>query len=183
MSENALFLLGYPADPLRSRQTVTRKQCEFDYVPLPTSSAFTLVENNVLNYSQTCVQLVSLAAVFWMSRNAPPKEREGKGCVTFGKCQGDRYVLCRKYKATENFGKLSGDRNIQGDRYVQVSFAQNIRQLKILESCPVTVIYRAVIYRLAVSQIDRCQARLLKTVFSNDSYFFCFINRALNLPC
>ena len=27
--------------------------------------------------------------------------------------------LCRKYKATENFGKLSGDRNIQGDRYTQ----------------------------------------------------------------
>ena len=89
----------------------------------------------------------------------------------------------QKSKATENFGKLSGDRNIQGDRYIQVSFAQNIRQLKILESCPVIVIYRAVIYRLAVSQIDRCQARLLKTVFSNDSYFFCFIYRALNLPC
>ena len=90
--------------------------------------------------------------------------------MTFGTCQGDRYVLCRKVrqlkilgscpvtviyrvtaihrsalqksKATENFGKLSGDRNIQGDRYIQVSFAQNIRQLKILESCPVTVIYR-----------------------------------------
>ena len=27
--------------------------------------------------------------------------------------------LCKKYKATEKFGKLSGDRNIQG-RYIQV---------------------------------------------------------------
>ena len=42
----------------------------------------------------------------------------------------------------------------QGDRYIQVNFAENIRQLKILGSCQVTVIcrvtaiYKAVIYRL-----------------------------------
>ena len=94
-----------------------------------------------------------------------------------------RSALQNKCKATENFGKLPGDRNIQGDRYTRVNFAKNIRQLKIFESCPLTVIYRAVIYRLDVSQIDSCQARLLKTVFSNDSYFFRFIYRALNLPC
>ena len=39
-------------------------------------------------------------------------------------------------------GKWQSDRYIQGDRYVQVNFAENIRQLKILGSCPVTVIYR-----------------------------------------
>ena len=39
-------------------------------------------------------------------------------------------------------GKLQSDRYIQGDRYIQVNFAENIRQLKILGSCPVTVIYR-----------------------------------------
>ena len=37
--------------------------------------------------------------------------------------QGDNLYtsgqLCRKFKATENFGKLSGDCNIQGDRYIQ----------------------------------------------------------------
>ena len=41
-----------------------------------------------------------------------------------GKCyiQGDRYFkasqLCRKYNATENFGKLSSDRNLQCDRQI-----------------------------------------------------------------
>ena len=39
-------------------------------------------------------------------------------------------------------GKWHSDRYIQGDRYIQVNFAENIRQLKILGSCPVTVIYR-----------------------------------------
>ena len=29
----------------------------------------------------------------------------------------------------------------QGDRYIQVNFAENIRQLNIMCSCPVTVIY------------------------------------------
>ena len=48
--------------------------------------------------------------------------------------------LCRKYKTTENFGKLSGDHNIQSDRYIQVNFAENKSQLKILGNCPVTLI-------------------------------------------
>ena len=39
-------------------------------------------------------------------------------------------------------GNWQSDRYIQGDRYIQVNFAENIRQLKILGSCPVTVIYR-----------------------------------------
>ena len=39
-------------------------------------------------------------------------------------------------------GKWQSDHYIQGDRYIQVNFAENIRQLKILGSCPVTVIYR-----------------------------------------
>ena len=46
--------------------------------------------------------------------------------------------------------KSQGDRYIQGDSYIQVNFAENRRQLKILGSCPVTVIYRvtrAAIYR------------------------------------
>ena len=50
-------------------------------------------------------------------------------------------------------------RYIQGDRYIQVNFAENIMQLKILGSCPVTVIYRvttiykAVIYRFDCSRL------------------------------
>ena len=39
-----------------------------------------------------------------------------------------------------------GDRYKQGDRYIQVNFAENIRQLKILGSCQVTSLYRAVIH-------------------------------------
>ena len=50
--------------------------------------------------------------------------------ITLGKWQGVYTIL-----------------NIKGDRYIQVNFAENIRQLKILGSCPVTVIYRAVVYR------------------------------------
>ena len=66
-----------------------------------------------------------------------------------------RSALQNKCKATENFGKLPGDRNIQGDRYIQVSFAENIRQVKILGSYPVTVIYSQVtaIYRSALQKI------------------------------
>ena len=41
-----------------------------------------------------------------------------------------------------SLGKWQGDRYTQGDHYIQVNFAENIRQLKILGSCPVTVIYR-----------------------------------------
>ena len=42
-------------------------------------------------------------------------------------------------------GKKQGNHYIQGDRYIQVNFAVNIRQLKILGSWRVTAIYRAVI--------------------------------------
>ena len=54
---------------------------------------------------------------------------------------------------TVTLEKRQGDRYIHGGRYIQVNFAENIRQLKILGSCSVTVIYRvtaiyrAVIYR------------------------------------
>ena len=43
---------------------------------------------------------------------------------------------------TVTLRKWQGDRCIQGDRYIQVNFAENMRQLNILGSCPVTVIYR-----------------------------------------
>ena len=51
--------------------------------------------------------------------------------------------LSRKYKTTENFGKLSGDCDVQGERYIQgryiqVNFAENKIELKILSNCPVT---------------------------------------------
>ena len=32
----------------------------------------------------------------------------------------------------------------QGDRYIQVNFAEHIRQLKIMGSCPVTLKYRVI---------------------------------------
>ena len=38
--------------------------------------------------------------------------------------------------------KWQGNGYIQGDHYTQVNSAENIRQLKILRSCPVTVIHR-----------------------------------------
>ena len=52
-----------------------------------------------------------------------------------------------------HLGKRQGDRQMQGDRYIQVNFVENIRQLKIFGKLSgdrnryrVTVIYRAVIY-------------------------------------
>ena len=46
-------------------------------------------------------------------------------------------------------------RYIQGDRYIQVNFAENTRQLKILGSCPVTVVSRVTaIYRAVINRFD-----------------------------
>ena len=47
-----------------------------------------------------------------------------------------------------HLGKWQGDRYIQGDHYILVNCAENVRQLKILGSYPVTIIYRlTAIYR------------------------------------
>ena len=43
---------------------------------------------------------------------------------------------------TATLRKWQGDCYIWGDRYIQVNFAENIRQLKTLGSCSVTVLYR-----------------------------------------
>ena len=44
----------------------------------------------------------------------------------------------------------------QGDCYIQVKFAENIRQLEILESCLVIVMYRvSAIYRAFIYRFDR----------------------------
>ena len=43
---------------------------------------------------------------------------DSQTCVTLGKWQGDHYIQGDRYihKATENFGKLYGDCDIQGSR-------------------------------------------------------------------
>jgi len=56
------------------------------------------------SYSHTCVQ-------------RPPLRKARWSLYTWWPLYTGQ--LCRKYKATGNFGKLSGDRNIQGDRYIQ----------------------------------------------------------------
>ena len=84
---------------------------------------------NVSLYSQTCVQQSKWPAL-------------STGCLLY------TGQLCREYKGT---GKLSSDRNIQGDCYIQVNFAENIRELG---SYPVTVIYRvSAIYRSTLQRI------------------------------
>ena len=45
-----------------------------------------------------------------------------------------KFSLSRKRIGLQS--NLCGDRYRQGDRYKQVNFAENIRQLKILGSCP-----------------------------------------------
>ena len=56
---------------------------------------------------------------------------------------------------TVTLGKWQSDRRyIQGVCYIQVNFAENIRELKILGSYPVTVIYRVTaIYRFDCSRL------------------------------
>ena len=52
-------------------------------------------------------------------------------------------------------GKVAVTRYIQGVRCIQVNFAENIRQLKILGSCPVTVVSRVTaIYRAVINRFD-----------------------------
>ena len=52
-------------------------------------------------------------------------------------------------------GKVAVTRYIQGVRCIQVNFAENIRQLKILGSCPVTVVSRVTaIYRAVINKFD-----------------------------
>ena len=56
----------------------------------------------------------------------------------------------------------------QGDPYIQVNFAENIRQLKILGSCSVTMIYRvtavyrAVIYRFYKNKVNVTKLMMAK---------------------
>jgi len=56
---------------------------------------------------------------------------------------------------TVTLGKWQGDCYIQGDRYIQVNFAETIRQLKISGSCAVNVIYRVTaMYRAVMYRFD-----------------------------
>ena len=64
-------------------------------------------------------------------------------------------------------GKQQGDCYIQGDHYIQVNFAENIRQLKILGSCLVMVIYRVTtIYRAVIYKFDSSNNTILNCSFS-----------------
>ena len=95
------------------------------------------------------VEILQCISLFALLHNKTVAERETKYSQTlaqqssFGNgirvtviyTAGDRYIqvnFAENIKATENFGKLSGDRNIQGDcyiqgeRYIQVNFAENI---------------------------------------------------------
>ena len=65
----------------------------------------------------------------------------------------------------------------QGDCYIQVNFADNIRQLKILGSCPVTVIYRVTaIYR---SSLQKRQLKILGNCLVTVIYRVTTIYRAV----
>ena len=65
----------------------------------------------------------------------------------------------------------------QGDCYIQVNFADNIRQLKILGSCPVTIIYRVTaIYR---SSLQKRQLKILGSCLVTVIYRVTAIYRAV----
>ena len=76
-------------------------------------------------------------------------------------CVNRVLILLQSYLCTKaTFGKWQGDICIQGGSYIQVNFAENIKQLKILGSFLVTVryrvtaIYKAIIYRFECSVIN-----------------------------
>ena len=78
------------------------------------------------------------------------------GGFRFGTC-----LFSYPVKPTVTLGKWQGDRYIQGDPYIQVNFAENIRQLKILGSCLVTVIHRVTtIYRAVIYRFD-CRSQMM----------------------
>ena len=54
----------------------------------------------------------------------------------------NREVILSNLSTTVTLGKWQGNSYILGDRYTQVNFAENIRQLKMLRSFAVTLIYR-----------------------------------------
>ena len=83
--------------------------------------------------------------------NKPAVERETKYSQTFVQqspfgngikvtviyTAGERYIqvnFAENIKATENFGKLSSDRNIQGNRYIQGSYSTGLIVLHSLET-------------------------------------------------
>ena len=72
---------------------------------------------------------------------------------------------------TVTLGEWQGDRYIQGDCYVQANFAENVRQLKILGSCLVTVsywvtaIYRTVLYSFDYNIIIHFWPFLIQVMF------------------
>ena len=69
----------------------------------------------------------------------------------FEKWWGDCYTgqLSRKYKATENFGKLSCDCNIQGDCYIQRCYYKG---LTVTSTCSVEIERVTWLTRVATSQ-------------------------------
>ena len=67
-------------------------------------------------------------------------------------------ITCTMYSQTcvqQGNGKVTVI--IQGDNFnIQVNFVENIRPLKILGSCPVTIIYRVTaIYRVIIYRFER----------------------------
>ena len=81
----------------------------------------------------------------------PPPPTLHPRAVFFSSHRNDDLNACQ-YSQTNNVQRSplprQGDRYIQGDCYIQINFAENIRQLKMLGSCPVTAMSgRAVIYR------------------------------------
>lgn len=64
-------------------------------------------------------------------------------------------IIRSNLRAKVTLGKWHGDCYKKGDRYIRVNFAEKIRQLKILGSYPVTVMYRVTaIYSAIIYRVD-----------------------------
>ena len=112
------------------------------FVPSKVTTELTVGKNKFKereqkSYNEKLMVIFMAFVIFWETLLS-----KGKNCNPFSPLYNIYKLTQSNLCTTVTLRKWQGDRYIQGDCYIQGNFAENIRQLKIWGSCPVTVIYR-----------------------------------------